>query len=157
MANVLGVYVYPVEGFAGGPVVGFTVDGTDLRDHVYPIELPFAQSEGQASLAARYEGLPANQILPPSRHLLGDPQPSGAPGTALLGCECFEWGCWPLLADVHVGLDEMVWSSFRQPHRNGPGRRWNYDGLGPFSFARTQYEAALSGPWRGSSTRRRPH
>lgn len=152
---MLAVFVYSVEAFAGGPVVGFTIDGVDLRDHIYPIELPFAQNEGHSEFAGSYEGLPASQILPPSRHLLGEPRPPGAIATALLGCECGEWGCWPLLADVHAGPDEVVWSDFRQPHREAPDRQWTYDGLGPFRFGRPGYEAALNQPWMGP-TRARP-
>jgi len=151
MTNVLGVFVYPVETFAGSPVVGFTIDSIDLRDHVYPVELPFAQREGNPSLASRYEGLPANEILPPNRHLLGEPQLVDADsGTALLGCECGERGCWPLVADVLVGQQSVVWRNFRQPRRLAPDH-WDYDGLGPFTFDREAYVAALSSPWRRST------
>lgn len=58
----------------------------------------------------------------------------------LLGCSCGELGCWPLDGRVDVRRDTVVWSAFRQPHR--PDR--TYDGFGPFTFDRRQYEAAAA-------------
>jgi len=58
----------------------------------------------------------------------------------VLGCECGEWGCWPLLATVNVGDDRVVWSSFVQPHRTGR----DYSEFGAFEFDRQEYETALS-------------
>ncbi|MFC8192161.1 hypothetical protein ACFUMH_10920 [Cellulomonas sp. NPDC057328] len=57
---------------------------------------------------------------------------------ALLACDCGEVGCWPLEAEVVVTDDRVTWSGFRQPHRPA----WDYDGFGPFTFARDQYDAA---------------
>jgi hypothetical protein len=57
----------------------------------------------------------------------------------LLGCECGEWGCWPLLAKIVVTADEVRWTDFQQPHR--PKR--DYSGFGPFGFRRADYEAAV--------------
>ena len=64
----------------------------------------------------------------------------------LLGCTCGEWGCWPLLAKIVVGDDEVIWTDFEQPHR----RDRDYSGFGPFRFRRETYEAAIeavAGPW----------
>jgi len=57
----------------------------------------------------------------------------------VLGCECGEVGCWPLMASVTRVRDGYRWSGFIQPHR--PER--NYDGFGPFVFEKDQYEAAV--------------
>lgn len=57
----------------------------------------------------------------------------------LLGCECGDWGCWPLLARVTVSAHEVRWDEFQQPHRE----RRDYSGFGPFVFIRQQYEDAL--------------
>lgn len=55
---------------------------------------------------------------------------------ALLGCSCGEVGCWPLYVHVHASATEVHWSAFEQPHR--PDR--TYNGFGPFTFDRRQYE-----------------
>lgn len=49
--------------------------------------------------------------------------------TVLLGCECGEPGCWPLMARVEVGAEQVAWSDFEQPHRRD---NWAYAGFGPF-------------------------
>lgn len=58
----------------------------------------------------------------------------------LLGCECGEWGCWPLLAAVRRTDETITGEAFEQPHR--PKR--DYSAFGPFVFDRSQYEAALA-------------
>lgn len=63
------------------------------------------------------------------------------PGTVwLLGCDCGEVGCWPLEAAVDATDDTITWSGFRQPHRPS----WTYDGFGPFTFDRVQYDTAAA-------------
>lgn len=64
----------------------------------------------------------------------------------LMQCECGEVGCWPLLAKLEVTDTTVTWSDFQQPHRGpqSPAGWWRYDNLGPFSFDRVQYEAALA-------------
>jgi hypothetical protein len=59
--------------------------------------------------------------------------------TALLGCGCGEVGCSPLMARITVTDDTVTWDEFEQPTRPG----WDYDGFGPFTFDRAQYEQAL--------------
>jgi len=54
----------------------------------------------------------------------------------LLGCECGEWGCWPLMASIEVGDETVTWSRFTQPHR--PER--DYTAFGPFTFDRDAYD-----------------
>lgn len=58
----------------------------------------------------------------------------------VLGCECGECGCWPLLATVTVGDDRVTWSGFSQPHRTGR----DYSEFGPFEFDRQEYDTALA-------------
>jgi hypothetical protein len=60
----------------------------------------------------------------------------------LLGCECGESGCWPLECCAVDDGEVVAWSRFRQPHRPA----WDYSGLGPFTFARDAYSAALADP-----------
>ena len=64
----------------------------------------------------------------------------------VLGCECGEPGCWPLVCRISATDRIVRWSDFEQPHRNGSGApvAWTYDGLGPFEFDRAEYDAALT-------------
>jgi hypothetical protein len=132
------------------------VNGADLIELVRPMEQPFADAEGSSQIAGAYVGIPAGTAFLPSRHLLGAPDDlfsdlvrSGKVSkAALLMCECGEPGCWPFCARIEITGDVVRWSDFEQPHRTGNGERpeWRYDGLGPFTFARNQYEAALQRP-----------
>jgi hypothetical protein len=59
--------------------------------------------------------------------------------SCLLGCVCGDTGCWPLTAKVAVAADQVGWAGFRTGHR-----AWDLSQLGPFTFSRAQYEAALA-------------
>ena len=56
----------------------------------------------------------------------------------LLGCTCGDMGCWPFTAVVTVEPDAVVWSGYRNGHRN-----WDYSQLGDLVFDREQYEQAV--------------
>jgi hypothetical protein len=58
----------------------------------------------------------------------------------LLGCECGEWGCWPLLARVVADEETVTWTDFEQPHR----KQRDYSAFGPFTFDRRVYESAVA-------------
>jgi hypothetical protein len=76
---------------------------------------------------------------PMAEHFRGRSAGSTRPKTPLLGCDCGEWGCWPLMARITVTTDLVTWDSFEQPFR--PMR--DYTEFGPFEFDREQYDAAL--------------
>ena len=116
------------------------INGRDLVDLVAAFEEGFA-----ATLAGKYEPLRAEELIAPSRHLLGEPDRlyQDAEGrVALLGCECGESGCWPFVARIEVAEEHVTWRDFAQPHRP----QWSYESFGPFVFDRTAYEAALRSP-----------
>ena len=125
------------------------INGRDLVELVRAVENPFAYKEGAPSIAGAYAGLPPDEdTCPPSKHFLGEPSATlykYAAKTQVLGCECGEVGCWPLLCLIEADRTRVRWSSFEQPHRSGKGvqSRWNYDQLGPFEFNRGQYQRAL--------------
>jgi hypothetical protein len=73
------------------------------------------------------------------RYLMGEQKPWPARRVPLLGCDCGEWACWPLIATVSQQEGIVRWSDFEQPHRP----RRDYAGLGPFHFDLAQYEAAV--------------
>lgn len=107
---------------------------TDLIDQ-------FELSAGMQPAGNAYGGLvPAfSRFGPLDEHFRGRSARAMGPKTPLLGCECGEWGCWPLMAQITVTDDDVVWDSFEQPYR----RSRDYSRFGPFCFERRQYEAAL--------------
>lgn len=65
----------------------------------------------------------------------------GSPGKiAVLGCECGEPGCWPLLTIVGIEAENVTWSYFEQPFR----KERDYSQFGPFVFDRSEYVEAVS-------------
>jgi hypothetical protein len=117
------------------------VDGVALEEHARRAELRSAKDDQQEHLAGAYGGLtPLHAVCWPSRHFLGAPPlPTAEGDTVLLGCDCGDWGCWPLAARVHVTSLTVTWQEFRNGHRPA----WDLSRLGPFEFERGQYESAL--------------
>jgi len=128
-------------------VVEIFVNGRRLAELVREHELPFAAREGHPELAGSYDGLPAADVLPPSRHFLGnDAGFHGGVGdrVMLLGCACGEPSCWPLLARIRVDGGRVTWSEFTQPLRPAEQPHgWRYGGFGPFVFDRAQHDAEI--------------
>jgi hypothetical protein len=125
--------------------VRLLVGDRDLAELVRAVELPHARAEGAPSIAGAYAGLDPS-LLPGGvrAHFLGGAGSDLACGprdkTVLLGCDCGEPGCWPLMARVEVEGETVVWRDFQQPHRDA----WSYGDFGPLRFERAQYEAALA-------------
>ncbi len=76
---------------------------------------------------------------PMQDHFLGRSTDAMGPKTPVLGCECGEWGCWPLMTRITATANLVIWDSFEQPH----SRTRNYTAFGPFQFDRHHYEDAL--------------
>ncbi|GAA1943190.1 hypothetical protein [Kitasatospora viridis] len=76
---------------------------------------------------------------PLEEHFHGRSTGGTGPKTPLLGCECGEWGCWPLMVGITVTDEQVVWDSFEQPYRKAR----DYSGFGPFRFDRRQYDDAV--------------
>jgi hypothetical protein len=120
------------------------VNGVELPDLVREAELPSAQADEEEEMAGNYIGLVAGYMrIDLAGQFLGGrgtPMFDGSgEKTALLGCGCGEVGCSPLMARVTVTDDNVTWDDFEQPTR--PDR--DYEGFGPFTFDRAQYERAL--------------
>jgi hypothetical protein len=120
------------------------VNGVELPELVRDAELPSARSDEEEDLAGNYIGLVAGymriDLVGQFLGGQGTPMFTGSEDkTALLGCGCGEVGCSPLLARVTVTDDTVIWDDFEQPTRPG----WEYDGFGPFTFDRSEYERAL--------------
>ena len=120
------------------------VNGVDFPELVREAELPSAEADEEEEIAGNYIGLVAGYMrIDLAGQFLGG---QGTPmfedsdqKTALLGCGCGDVGCSPLMARVTVSDDTVTWSDFEQPTRP----EWDYDGFGPFTFDRGQYERAL--------------
>ena len=115
------------------------VDGELLTSLVDEFEI----AAGMQPAGGAYGGLiPAFfRFGPLDEHFHGRSTSAMGSKTALLGCSCGEWGCWPLMARIAVTQGLVTWDAFEQPHR--PER--DYARLGPYRFPRRQYDAALVG------------
>lgn len=117
------------------------VNGQPLESIAREVELPHARKEGSPDIAGSYAGLSLEQIGSQIAHFLGRPRASWFEDgdTVLMGCDCGEWGCWPLSAKVAVSDSDVIWSRFRTGHRD-----WDLSAIGPFRFGPQEYEQALS-------------
>lgn len=109
------------------------IDGEHLTDLIHRFERDVGMERRDESYGGlipaffRFGAAEAHYLPPGDRKL------------PVLGCECGEWGCWPLMVRVHAGTHRVAWTDFEQPHR--PARE--YSAFGPFSFDRAMYEQAL--------------
>jgi hypothetical protein len=117
------------------------INGHPLKDLARAVEAHYAQAEGNPTLAGSYAPLATYQFDHDRNHFLGTPVATWFEDgdTVLMGCECGEWGCWPLTAIIHVGPETVRWSGFRTGHRD-----WDLSDLGPFEFDRHDYETATA-------------
>lgn len=147
---------YPASGQLPGLLWGIRIDGTDLRTYTADATRDLwrqeheedSPAENELFLLHQHGGLALREVRDPVRHFLGDPAPEFAdPSTGttpVLGCSCGIWGCWPLLTIITTTPDAVSWSSFRQPFR----KKWGELPMGPYTFDRAAYEAALANPVR---------
>jgi hypothetical protein len=139
MTNTLSFHFAEIEG--GALSITPCIDGKPLSSLI----AEFEAANGYTDPAAGYGGLAPDYfnygpLLP---YFCAD---AGNQGDSdrneeiyVLGCECGEVGCWPLMTSVTRLGTGYQWSAFRHPYR--PQR--NYEGFGPFTFERHQYENAV--------------
>jgi hypothetical protein len=132
--------VFDVAPLTGDPVgvlvVTPVVNATSLVELVGDFEAgrgyrPAGGYAGIAGSQCRFGDLAA--------HYLGT-SPTAQGRVMLLGCDCGEVACWPLVARVAVDDDSVTWSEFGQPYRED----WDYTGFGPLVFARPAYDRAVA-------------
>lgn len=115
------------------------INGQSLIDLVRPVELPFAEQEGQPERAGQYDWLVDMDCE--IQHLKTEE-------CLVLGCNCGVAACWPLSVHVSIADDIVCWSRFQNWHRiKGCVHEWDHSALGPFVFDRQQYEAAVQALW----------
>ncbi|NMO56075.1 hypothetical protein HH310_33465 [Actinoplanes sp. TBRC 11911] len=114
------------------------IDGVPLTELIDRFEI----AAGMQPAGDAYGGLiPAFfRFGPMDDHFHGHSTDAMGLKTAVLGCECGEWGCWPLMTSITVTDDQVTWNAFEQPHRQAR----DYPGFGPFQFGRRQYDEALA-------------
>lgn len=120
------------------PVVVVSIDEADLFEAIEAAGP--AEDDWDNDADDGVPGLSPGLVAPPSRHWLGRPDPgwTEAGRAVVMDCGCGEWECGGVLARIEVDRDVVRWSDFRGPRDGAP------IAVGPFTFAREQYEAALS-------------
>jgi len=115
------------------------IEGVELTDRIHEFERERgekrASSYGGLIPAYFRFGSAADHYFATERAFLSSDQK-----IPLLGCECGEWGCWPLLARVIVDEGAVTWTDFEPPYRGD----CDYSDFGPFVFRRSSYESAVA-------------
>lgn len=122
----------------GGPLVIVPrIDGAPLTQLIDGFEI----AAGMQPAGDAYGGLIPEffRFGPMLEHFLGLSTNAMGPKTPVLGCECGECGCWPLMVRITATADLVTWDAFEQPHRTTR----DYTAFGPFHFDRHQYDDAL--------------
>jgi hypothetical protein len=121
----------------GALVILPRIDGAPLTELIDSFEI----AAGMQPAGDAYGGLIPQffRFGPMQDHFLGRSTKAMGPKTPVLGCECGEWGCWPLMARITTAADLVIWDSFEQPHR----KTRDYTAFGPFQFDRRHYDDAL--------------
>jgi len=125
----------------GATVITPRVDGVMLTT----LAERFEADHGLTDPAGGYAGLIPGlfDYGPLDRYFLGKSETTpfvGRPGRIfLLGCECGDVICHPLICSVEERDGKIIWRRFEQPYR--PAR--DYSSFGPFVFELDQYEEAL--------------
>lgn len=123
----------------GGPFVIIPrIDGAPLTELIDRFEI----ATGMQPAGDAYGGLIPEffRFGPIEDHFHGRLTDAMGPKTPVLGCECGEWGCWPLMTRITATYDHVTWDEFEQPHR----KACDYSGFGPFQFDRRRYDEALT-------------
>ena len=132
---------FSVQPFEGTISITPVVDGTPLPEIVaaFEREQGFEPAGGYGGLIPEWFNYGALD-----KYFLGDFEKdsyfSRMDRVYLLGCQCGEVGCWPLIARIRTEGESVVWDSFEQPHRKDR----DYSGFGPFVFDPEQYREAIA-------------
>ncbi|MEV5989071.1 hypothetical protein AB0L85_29425 [Streptomyces sp. NPDC052051] len=109
---------------------GSRIDGAPLTELIDGFEI----AAGMQPAGDAYGGLIPEffRFGPMQNHFLRRSTNTMGPKTPVLGGECREWECWPLMARIIATADLVTWDSFEQPHRTAR----DCTAFGPFHFKR---------------------
>ncbi|RUT46595.1 hypothetical protein EJP82_12155 [Paenibacillus anaericanus] len=125
-------------------ILNIYINDENLIEFIKRFEMQF-----QPNIAGGYEGLNINFITDICEHFSGELNENDlfnyGGKTQILGCNCGEPGCWPLVVKITVKDQHIIWSDFEQPHRSeeSEGGFWNYSQVAPLEFNRKVYEEQL--------------
>ena len=105
-------------------------------------EMPMAIKEGHPGLAGAYHAITTASSSLEQYYLGNDEACWGVDEnkTEILGCNCGNAGCWPLLCKISIQGNKVIWSEFEQPHRDDD---WDYSNFEGFVFDKQQYLNAI--------------
>jgi hypothetical protein len=139
--NSLATLSFSIQLFEGARSVTPCVNGESLIEVIsaFEHERGFNPAGGYGPLIPEWFN-----CGPLDRYFLADFKPdsnfSTLQGIYLLGCDCGEVGCWPLVASIETSRETVKWSRFRQPFR----REWIYTDFGPFVFELETYKQTVA-------------
>jgi hypothetical protein len=139
--NSLATLSFSIQPFEGARSLTPYVDGVSLIEIVSAFEHKkgFSPAGGYGPLIPEWFN-----CRPLDRYFLADFEPDSyfldLQGIYLLGCDCGEVACWPLVAHIETSRETVEWSGFRQPFRP----EWSYTEFGPFVFDLREYINAVT-------------
>ncbi len=137
------------------PVINIYISGQNLIDRVRQVETRGRAQEQQQDARWYYIGFEVSQFKRFYNEMLGKKLFAK---TVLLTCTCTYEGCNCIVADLEFGTDTVTWSNLKSPWMSAKTPNPNldeetmqeldwhpvdYSGLGPFTFDREKYLAAL--------------
>ena len=125
--------------------VKLVVNGIDFLDTASAFELQHKRAEGWPNPEKEPRTWPlANKNTVRSLRGFSD-YPDGK--SALAGCHCGNFDCWPLVAKIVRTSTTVTWKRLENYHRSGCNKfqPWPYERLGPFVFDRRSYDRVIAG------------
>ena len=110
--------------------VAFYINGRDVRDIAYDVELPYAMANEEPYNAGSYAYLRPDEVF---CHYQSDEK------LTIYGCGCGMPACWPLDVRITKQDDSVIWSDFELCHRED----WKHDGM-YYIFRREQYDNEMA-------------
>ncbi|MEC0129145.1 hypothetical protein [Paenibacillus pabuli] len=147
--NLIHFKIEPSQEETNIKVLNIYINNENLIEIIKRYEVQF-----DPKIAGNYDGLNINFYKDIDEHFFGELNENDLFNydgkTQILGCDCGEPGCWPLLIKISVSDEIIVWSDFEQPYRNedSAGGYWDYSNLKPFVFHRKQYEEQIKEIYR---------
>lgn len=125
-------------------ILSIYINGENLNELMRRYEIQF-----EPSIAGGYEGLNIEYLKNIEEHFFGKLNENDIYNydgkTLVLGCNCGEPGCWPLIVRITEEDEVIIWSEFEQPFRDeeSAGGYWDYTNFKSLEFNKQLYEEQL--------------